>query len=960
MSLTSGKQLILTSGAAGGGGYAVSRSLRFNSSDSAYLSRTPAVAGNRTTWTWAGWVKRTKLGGFSPLFSAGAASSADTLIYFDSGSVGAQDSINWFDRTNPTKTAVRVTTQVFRDVSAWYHFVFVWDSNNGTAGDRMKIYVNGIQITTFSSTTNPSSAATSALNNNVSHAIGSDSPSTGYFDGYLADIHFIDGQALTPSSFTEVSATTGQLIPKAYTGTFGTNGFWLKFADNSSNTATTLGVDSSGNGNNWTPNNLSVTGQALIGYPQGLSAGSGSVTDRTLAFDGNTVTFAVAGSSTTITFTPPSSISFSSKLEFWTTNGGGPGSNDQRYSYNGGAEVSCSGGEWTTVVTGSGTLTSLSVRNTVGSVSRLSAIRVDNSILIYDSGSNNDSLVDTPTSYGTDTGVGGSVRGNYCTANPLAIGGGTLSNGNLYYVRVSDPSGNTAGKVLTTIATNTGKWYFEYTVATSSTSSAAIGITSNIQGTAAALGGTNYVGMFSYEYCWRASGMTINNGSYTSYGTAAINDDIIMCAFDVDAGKIWFGRNGTWFNSSSPSAGTSPAFSGFTGDVMPIFGIGTASAGFDANGYINFGQRPFAYTAPSGFKALCDTNLPAPVVAKPSTAMDVKLYTGNGSTQTISGLGFSPDLVWIKNRSTGNASHVWFDTLRGANKALLSNATFAEANYAPYGVTAFNADGFSIADTTNGDYSTNGSVGGTYSGAAQNAAWCWDAGSTTVTNTQGSITSSVRANPSSGFSVVTYTGTGANATVGHGLGVAPQLIITKCRGATSDWGVYHASVGATAYLRLNLTNVSSTGTGPWNNTAPTGTVFSVGTNAATNTANTMIAYCFAPVAGLSSYGTYQGNGSSDGPFVYTGFRPRWIMIKASAGGATQWFIYDTARNTSNVGNFALYASDATAETSILLIDILSNGFKLRYADTGGYTNYAGWTYIYAAFAESSFAYSRAR
>ena len=711
MSILLGNPFFLNAGAAGG--YQISRSLRFNSADSAYLSRTMSSASS--TYTLSMWVKRSVLtSNYDYLFSSGNAG-----IAFYTGT----DQFYIFDGTN-----VHLTSGVYRDTSAWYHILLSVSSNTGAA------YINGTQVL---SGKNTASLSTTANATNIGRYYNSGSGDF-YFDGYIADVYLIDGQALTPSSFGQLDANN-EWQPKTYTGTFGTNGFWLKFADNSSNTATTLGVDSSGNGNNWTPNNLSVTGQALIGYPQGLSAGSGSVTDRTLAFDGNTVTFAVAGSSTTITFTPPSSISFSSKLEFWTTNGGGPGSNDQRYSYNGGAEVSCSGGEWTTVVTGSGTLTSLSVRNTVGSVSRLSAIRVDNSILIYDSGSNNDSLVDTPTSYGTDTGVGGSVRGNYCTANPLAIGGGTLSNGNLYYVRVSDPSGNTAGKVLTTIATSTGKWYFEYTVATSSTSSAAIGITSNIQGTAAALGGTNYVGMFSYEYCWRASGQTINNGSYTSYGTAAINDDIIMCAFDVDAGKIWFGRNGTWFNSSSPSAGTSPAFSGFTGDVMPIFGIGTASAGFDANGYINFGQRSFAYTAPSGFKALVDTNLTAPTIALPSTVMDVELYTGNGSTQTISGLGFSPDFVWIKSRND-TYSHRLLDTVRGATNVLYSNGTDAETVDAS-SLTAFNSDGFTL-----------GSTAGVNGSSTTFASWCWDAGSTTVTNTQGSITSSVRANASAGFS----------------------------------------------------------------------------------------------------------------------------------------------------------------------------------------------------------------
>ena len=599
-----------------------------------------------------------------------------------------------------------------------------------------------------------------------------------------------------------------------------------------------------------------------------------------------------------------------------------------------------------------------------GFVYNIGAIEVNGSQLIDSSFTGNDSLVDTPTSGSqVDTGLGGQVTGNYCTANPLAIGGGTLSNGNLDYVRVSDPGGNTAGKVLTTIATNTGKWYFEYTVATSSTSSAAIGITSNIQGTVSALGGTNYVGMFSYEYCWRAQGQTINNGSYPTYGTAASNGDIIMCAFDVDAGKIWFGRNGTWFNSSSPSAGTSPAFSGFTGDVMPIFGIGTASAGFDANGSINFGQRPFAYTAPSGFKALCDTNLPAPVVAKSSTAMDVKLYTGTGSNQSITGLGFSPDFVWIKSRSTAEDHNV-FDAVRGPSSnlyALQTNATSAEGQYGTMG--SLDANGFSLT----------GAGGATNANGTSYVAWTWDAGSTTVTNTQGSITSSVRANPSAGFSVVTWSGTNNDGTIGHGLGAQPALIIAKNRTSANEWCVLHSkgyngSWGA-GYLRQTAAFVDITGnfTGSnfYDRTAPTSSVFSVSGNkyAASDSGSisgqNYVVYAFAPVTGYSSMGSYVA--SSGLPYVYLGFRPRFVLIKNITSSSTGWRIIDSARDSFNdgAGAYWLSAQSSGAEVDERPVDLLSNGFKLRMTD-GGDLNYSSDTYIYAAFAESPFQYARAR
>jgi hypothetical protein len=243
----------------------------------------------------------------------------------------------------------------------------------------------------------------------------------------------------------------------------------------------------------------------------------------------------------------------------------------------------------------------------------------------------------------------------------------------------------------------------------------------------------------------------------------------------------------------------------------------------------------------------------------------------------------------------------------------------------------------------------------------------WDAGTSTVSNTAGSITSQVRANVSAGFSVVSYTGTGAVATVGHGLGVAPQLIIARPRNAVSNWVVYHASEGAGKFLRLNTTDSSTTDSTAWNNTTPTSTVYSVGNNAANGSGLSVIAYCFAPVVGYSSFGSYVGNYSADGPFVYTGFRSRFVMIKCSSTGGFDWRIFDTSRsdaNGANVVNYKLYPNSSAQENDSSLdnansnnIDILSNGFKLRTAN--GATNEPQ-TYIYAAFAENPFQYARAR
>ncbi len=614
-------------------------------------------------------------------------------------------------------------------------------------------------------------------------------------DGYLAEYFFIDGQALTPSSFGEFSATTGVWVPKAYTGSYGTNGFHLDFADNSAATATTLGKDAAGS-NNWTPNNLSVT------------AGAG-----------------------------------------------------------------------------------------------------------------NDSLIDVPVNGSeVDTGLGGQVRGNYATLTPLTTAN-AITNGGLSTVTDSVTGSGTASAWAVN-APGSLKWYWEVRPTsgiTGASNACELGIT-------AGGGSDNFLRTPTFKYT------SSESPSYT-------NSDTIGFAYDGSTSTLYCYKNGTLAKTVTSASSSEPLF--------PYIRDNLANASISAD--FNFGQRPFANTAPSGFKALCTANLPAPTIVKPSTAMDVKLYTGNTTGQTITGLGFNPDLVWFKARGA-TYSHQLYDSVRGGTASLSSNNTSAEVARAG-AITSFNSNGFTIGDE-----------GGINDTSIAMAAWCWDAGSSTVTNTAGSITSQVRANASAGFSVVTYTGTGANATVGHGLGVAPQFIITKCRGAASDWGVYHASVGATAYLRLNLTNASSTGVGPWNNTAPTSTVFSIGTNAATNTANTMVAYCFAPVVGYSSFGSYTGNGSTDGPFVYTGFRPRWVMIKiTNTGGTTDhWVMWDTARDDYNVADSYLLANNPQQEvtSSAVTIDALSNGFKLRNSSSN--QNGSGSTYIYAAFAEAPFQYARAR
>jgi hypothetical protein len=314
-------------------------------------------------------------------------------------------------------------------------------------------------------------------------------------------------------------------------------------------------------------------------------------------------------------------------------------------------------------------------------------------------------------------------------------------------------------------------------------------------------------------------------------------------------------------------------------------------------------------------------------------------------------LGFSPDLVWIKRRNA-TSSHSLFDIIRGTNKVVRTNLTNEERTDITDTLNAFNSDGFDLgADTSYGGVNLNSS---------SYVAWTWDAGSSTVSNTDGTITSNVRANTSAGFSIVTYTGNGASASVGHGLGVKPALTITKNRSNASDWLVYTDVIdGSMDYLNLQST-ASKLDSGF---SLPTSTV--VYRNANINTGalgDNYVMYCFTPVKNYSAFGSYIGNGQSgdSAPFIWTGFRPRWLLIKnTTSGSAEEWILIDSALNPSNVVKNFLYPNDLAAESvSNFYFDLLSNGFKLR--NSTWEANLSNHTYLYMALAESPFKYARAR
>ena len=538
------------------------------------------------------------------------------------------------------------------------------------------------------------------------------------------------------------------------------------------------------------------------------------------------------------------------------------------------------------------------------------------------------------TTSGTDTNVmSDTPTNNFATWNPLAApyaGSPVYEEGNLYFDL------NDSGSTISTIGVKSGKWYCEIRAEGTMSQRPIIGL-NYINPTSQGEAGDRVWPGWDVAYAY--NGNKWLNYSTSSYGSSWSNGDIIGIALDLDSATqtVTFYRNGT-----SQGAINLPA-SGKTWHVsVSSYGVDGDNLAFTAN----FGQRAFEYTQPTGYNSWCTANLPAPDIADGSDYFQTVLYTGNGSTKDITvedntGNTWQPDLVWVKGRTVDRYPSM-FDAIRGAGYRLFTNTTGGD-NYSSTSLTSFNSDGFSLGSLATYNYSGDPYV-----------AWNWLGANGTSSNTSGSITSTVSANPSAGFSIVSYTGNGTSgSTVGHGLGVAPSMIITKIRSATGSWPVYHASQGAGKYGYLDTTGAFASSTGFYGGVAPTSTVYTIGNNARVNSnGNTFIAYCFAEVEGYSKFGSHTGNGSTDGAFIYLGFKPALIILKET-GNANNWHIWDSTRSNDNPIAEALYPNLSASEGNPGEVDLLSNGFKIRTTNTdaGGRS---GGTYIFAAFAEHPF------
>ena len=924
------------------------QSLRFDGTRATTLYRDIAQAGNRKIATYAFWLKFDATDTSFTVFSKGDGGGVQTSfdISIDSSRLRAR----FFE--SDSQTGLIRTNRLLRDSSAWYHIVVAIDVSQGTSSDRVKLYINGTQETSLESSSYPSDSNT-VIGNNSAHTrerIGDSQmsyfpntatggSSSNRLNGYLCDFHHVDGQQLTPSSFGEFK--NGVWIAKDYTGNHGDNGFRLEFKQ--------------------TGDGQSTASSSTIGADTGVD-GSGSATNNHFK--------------------------------------------DQNFE-------------------------------------------------TYDS-----NMPDSP-------------ENNFCTLNPLEFqennSGAFTAEGNLKWSNVNANINSTFG-----FGNQGGKYYWEYLYVSSTDGNQYQGLTLPKDGISLTNSFATGIALYFEDGTTRVDGV-----SGTGFAGKINADNIIQFKLDLDNGTLEFGKNNTYISALTlptslggwRAGGIQAAGSGGTrvfvanyGQDSSFAGNKTAQGNTDANGI-----GDFYYAPPSGFLAVCSANLPEPTIgANSDTQADdhfnTVLYSGNGGTQSITGVGFQPDWVWIKERSS-TSSHALYDSSRGALKQLESDGTGAESTASSM-LTSFDSDGFSVGSSgainqssqtyvgwnwkANGttpsktykvvvvsdsgnkyrfrnsadsatfaqsavtldlqelgtyvfDWSDSTAQGhpirfsttsdGTHGGGSEYTTGVVkddSAYTTTITvassaptlyyycqnhsgmggqvntnttsgstNFDGSILSVEQRNTTAGFSIVLYTGTGANVTIGHGASTAPQWIIIKRRDSAQNWVVYHEDVGNQRQTYLNLGDAQSgTNSVYFNNTSPTSTVFSLGSDSYANASSgTYVAYCFGEIEGYSKFGSYTGNGNNDGTFVYTGFRPAWVMVKKTSGSES-WQLVDNVRDTENVVDKLIYPNSNSEEITTTLVDFVSNGFKNRAS--GGNMNDNGETYIYMAFAEQPFKYALGR
>ena len=856
----------------------VSKSVRFDDGSSSYLHFTPSSEGDRRRCTISAWVKRSKSGNSGAVedmvFHAGTASGHRGHLRF------YEDHVNWNYYNGSSWILYLITTGEFKDTTNWYHLCGNVDTVAGTA----KLWVNGVEPT-LSNNTIPSSSQQLSFADDVEHQIGQrGAGNTGYFDGYIAGVNFIEGQALDVSNFG--ADVNGVWLPKAYSGNYGTNGFRLSFSQTgTSANSSGMGADTSGNGNHFTPVNLTAA-DVFDDAPSNNFC--------TLNFRGRRY-----GQSYNATFSQ------------------------------GNLKVA-SGGNATDVY-GTMAINQICAAGGVYFEIRLDSIDASRTYfgLIGDSGIENKS--------------GDGANG---ASYSYPIKAMIQSGGYMYFGAQTDGTAET-----------------------------------NIGGGAL-------------------------SGDYRSIATYT-NGDVIGFAVKSD-GKIFISKNGTFINSlagaADPENGTNPIhvldldkvdwvpYVGYNSSFSVNFGQDDTFAGAETSNGVTGGGGKFLYAPPSWAKALCSRNLPESSLSSnptnpigdPTKAFNIVLKSmSTNNEEAITGVGFKSDFVWGKSRNS-SYSHQFYDSLRGATKYVESDDTADQVTDAN-SLKSFDTDGFTVG---------SGATFAPYSNGNNVVFWCWKAGGAPtadnsggqnptsgsvmidgVTSTTAFATASIyptrmSVNTHAGFSIVTYTGSTASGalTIPHGLGKKPEWILVKRTDDTGDWIVGHRGLAANAFTNNKFLKFD--GSAVFTNSLvwgaePTTTLtqlVSDGSGGASNlsSSGTYVMYSWTSIDGFSKFGSYIGNNSTDGPFVYTGFKPALVILKRStdSGG---WQMLDNKRNPATGGvevdkyllpNLNNTEYDGSTLSPAIRIDFYSNGFKIR--STESVYNSAGYNFVYAAFAEGSF------
>ena len=859
----------------------VDNSLRLTSANSSRLTFSQGSPTDISKWTVNFWLKRSSpledTSDYDTIF--GVNGPGNTAFTFLGGQIYLF--VNYNDGGSQARL---ITNRVFRDPSAWYNFHVTFDRANGTAAQRLRLYVNGVEETSFSTDERSSIASDSSTGWNVSGANAAINSRSGdnadrFHDGYLAQFYNIDGAVVAPTEFAETK--DGVWIPKAYSGSYGNNGWLLEFKQTGTGTASssTVGADTSGNNNHWTSSGIAAH-DVMLDSPTNNFATMNSIYHSALEatlLDGNLKVDTAGFNNSANNYGAVSTFAIPKDKKIYL-------------------EVECTDATGASWYAGFATQSGLESGTSSTNVGGASAVTLYNRAVMKNG---------TQFQYSSSSGLGG-------------LGGGTspLQAGDILGMAVDGSNGN--------VWLHKNGSYFK-TIAS-------------------------------------------NNGSTGNVGDPSANTDPVATIDNVPAEDLFVVIGG---NTSA-----SAIFVNFGQDSQNV-----ASANADGEGI-----GTFEYAPPTGYVALCSSNLTTPAIGPTESSQaddyfNSVIYTGNAGSQSIT-VGFQPDWLWFKSRSNADP-HELIDSVRGATKRLRSNATTAES-------TASSGDGFASIDSSGFTLNSDGGGGQVNGSSRTYVAWNWKAGGApSADNTAGNgatpTANSVKidgsnlgsalagslaatrlsANTTAGFSIVIWDASGVSTgTMAHGLTVAPDLIIAKNRNHGTNWFVQVPDILANTHI-LNLETTSAAfnpGVNHFNDTVPTNEVFSFGgylgghSDVSSNTQ--MIAYCFHSVSGYSSVGSYLGNGSTDGPFVFTGFRPAFVFTKESSD-TSGWNIRDSARSPENVVNEVLQPNTSDAEmTSNYDVDFLSNGFKLRASASD--SNTSSQRYIYLAFAEAPFKFANAR